>query len=77
MNFINSFFTILERIMDDKNVPDYLIERLLKKLPDFRDVDLEMVLYPLLSDYYCSLGSFQEAYRIQKRWNDYLQFANL
>ncbi len=77
VNFINSFFTILERIMDDKNVPDYLIERLLKKLPDFRDVDLEMVLYPLLSDYYCSLGSFQEAYRIQKRWNDYLQFANL
>ncbi|WP_290146297.1 hypothetical protein, partial [uncultured Dubosiella sp.] len=28
VNFINSFFTILERIMDDKNVPDYLIERL-------------------------------------------------
>ena len=77
VNFINSFFTILERIMDDKNVPDYLIERLFKKLPDFRDVELEMVLYPLLSDYYCSLGSFQEAYRIQKRWNDYLQFANL
>lgn len=75
VNFINSFFTILERIMDDKNVPDYLIERLLKKLPDFRDVELEMVLYPLLSDYYCSLGSFQEAYRIQKRWNDYLQFT--
>lgn len=75
VSFINSFFTILERIMDDKNVPDYLIERLFKKLPDFRDVELEMVLYPLLSDYYCSLGSFQEAYRIQKRWNDYLQFA--
>ncbi|EOS60729.1 hypothetical protein C815_01189 [Firmicutes bacterium M10-2] len=77
VSFINSFFTVLERVMEDKIVPDYLIEHLFKKLPDFQDVDLEMVLYPLLSDYYCSLGSFQEAYRIQKRWNDYLQFANL
>lgn len=77
VSFINSFFTVLERVMENKIVPDYLIERLFKKLPDFRDVDLEMVLYPLLSDHYYSLGSFQEAYLIQKRWNEYLQFTKL
>lgn len=77
VNFINLFLTLLERLMDKKKAPDYLIEQILKKLSDFRDVDLEMVLYPLLTEYYRSIDRLNEVCVVQKRWIDYLQFAKI
>ena len=58
-----------------KNLFHYLVERLLKKLPDFRDVELEMVLYPFLTEYYQSIEDYKNASMIQSRWIDYLQIT--
>lgn len=75
IDFINQFFVLLEKRIDQKPLPDYLVERLLKKLPDFRDVELEMVLYPFLTEYYQSIEDYKNASMIQSRWIDYLQIT--
>lgn len=74
-DFIRQFFVLLEKRIDQKPLPDYLVERLLKKLPDFRDVELEMVLYPFLTEYYQSIEDYKNASMIQSRWIDYLQIT--
>ena len=74
-DFIRQFFVLLEKRIDQKPLPDYLVERLLKKLPDFRDVELEMVLYPFLTEYYQSIEDYKNASMIQSRWIKYLQFS--
>ncbi len=74
-DFIRQFFVLLEKRIDQKPLPDYLVERLLKKLPDFRDVELEMVLYPFLTEYYQSIEDYKNASMIQSRWIKHLQFS--
>ncbi len=74
-DFIRHFFVLLEKRIDQKPLPDYLVERLLKKLPDFRDVELEMVLYPFLTEYYQSIEDYKNASMIQSLWIDYLQLT--
>ena len=76
IDFIDQFFVLLEKRIDQKPLPGYLIERLLKKLPDFRDVELEMVLYPFLTEYYQSIEDYKNASMIQSCWIKYLQFCS-
>lgn len=75
IDFINQFFILLERVLEHKKIPDYLVKVLLKKLPDFHDVELEMVLYPFLTEYYQSIEDYKNASMIQSRWIDYLQLT--
>ncbi len=73
--FINQFLVLLEKRMDQKPLPAPLIERLLNQLPDFRDVELEMILYPFLTAYYQSIEDYKNASMIQACWIQYLQFS--
>lgn len=73
-DFINLFFSLLEKVLENKRIPDYLIERMLKKLPNYRDVDLEMILYPFLIEYYQSNKEWKNASLIQDQYIDYLHF---
>lgn len=74
-DFINLFFSLLEKVLENKRIPDYLIERMLKKLPNYRDVDLEMILYPFLIEYYQSNEEWKNTSLIQDHYIDYLHFS--
>lgn len=76
VDFIDQFFVLLEKAMNDQKIPDHLIKALLKKLPDFHDVELEMVLYPFLTEYYQSIEDYKNASMIQTHWIKYLQFSH-
>lgn len=76
VDFINQFFVLLEKAMNDQKIPDHLIKTLLKKLPDFHDVELEMVLYPFLTEYYQLIEDYKNASMIQTHWIKYLQFSH-
>ncbi|MFA1015140.1 helix-turn-helix domain-containing protein [Dubosiella newyorkensis] len=74
-DFIQQFFVLLEKRIENKLLPALLIERLLNQLPDFRDVELEMILYPFLTAYYRSIEDYKNASMIQACWIQYLQFS--
>ena len=74
-DFIQQFFVLLEKRIENKPLPAPLIERLLNQLPDFRDVELEMILYPFLTAYYQSIEDYKNASMIQACWIQYLQFS--
>ncbi|WP_276931966.1 hypothetical protein [Dubosiella newyorkensis] len=75
IDFIQQFFVLLEKRIENKLLPALLIERLLNQLPDFRDVELEMILYPFLTAYYQSIEDYKNASMIQACWIQYLQFS--
>lgn len=75
IDFIQQFFVLLEKRIENKPLPAPLIERLLNQLPDFRDVELEMILYPFLTSYYQSIEDYKNASMIQACWIQYLQFS--
>ncbi len=75
VDFIDRFFVLLEKVMDGQKIPDHLIKDILKNLPDFRDVELEIVLYPFLTKYYQSNKEFEKASMIQDQWIQYLRLS--
>lgn len=77
VDFIDQFFVLLEKRIDQELLPDSLIKHLLKRLSDFHDVELETVLYPFLIEYYQSIKNYKNASAIQSHWINYLQFTTI